>query len=231
LTEELSMSVRFIRPTGLVLAAALLAACESGPTAPREVEDIPMAATLDQLAAEAARGGDHERAQSLRDAASALRFGVTPSEIAVKLKNKTVIYQAIVVGVLRTGRDGDEVLGRSLVAWTGSPATAVLRVSAPSDFALFAGPSGAGAPDAARGTWLDLVERQRWVATAGSAEMALASVGGSCPVEHAGIRCLTATWDIRINGVFKLDPPGPGPVLPIHTEADAVNGVLLSRAP
>jgi hypothetical protein len=192
---------------------------------------------MEQLAAEAARSGETDEASALNEAAVALRRGLQPSQIEVKIQNEQVIYKALMVGVVRTARDG-RVLVRHLIAWTGDRrTTAILRVSSRSDLALFGPPSSqndlADSPGRARGLWADLVNQQRWIATAGSVDMAVAGTGGPCPLQPATtppLECILASYDIRINGNFELRSRGGQPGsehLEIHTNADGVNGVII----
>jgi len=72
------------------------------------------------------------------------------------------------------------------------------------------------------------------VATAGSADLELAGTGGACPTQlpAAVLRCVLATFEIRINGAFQLlGTGGPeGPPIEIHTNADRVHGVVIKPA-
>ena len=231
------MSFRFRMRWLIALAvASILAACEQGPaTAPIDVEPSgSLELALEQMAGEAERDGRTDRAEAYRGGIRALRFGVRPSEIEVKIKNETYRYLAIVVGVERSRGDGERVLVRSLLAWTGHRPSAILQVSSASDFGLFGHPGSGSAvaesPGAARGIWSDLVNRQRWVATSGSADLELAGTGAVCPAPTAAdpaVKCVLASWDVRINGSFEPYPDG-GEHLQIHTNEDGVNGVVLS---
>ena len=234
------MSRRSFRPLSLLAGVLLASACQEGsPAAPAEANlslDAGLEAAITQAGLEAEVSGDVERADALRHSAAALRRGIRPSQIEVKIHNETYTYLAFVVGVMRR-RGGEPVLVRSLVAWTGRPATALLNVTSASDQALFGHPgngNGNGGPDGARGRWKDLVGHEVWVATAGSADMELASTGAACPVQPANLdlRCLVARYDIRINGTFQLlGQGGPdGSPIQIHTEADGVHGVVIKPA-
>jgi len=230
------MSSKSLRSVALLTAGWLAVACqESSPTMPAEADlGLQSALTVDVEAA--VRSGDPERAEALRHAATALRWGIRPSRIEVKIQNEQVTYLAIVVGVTRRGSDGSSVLVRSLVAWTGRPPTALFHVISASEQALFGPPqgNGNGGPDGARGQWKDLVNHQLWVATAGSADLELAATGNGCPIQPLDVRlrCVLATFDIRINGSFQLlGPGGPdGAPIEIHTNADGVHGVVIKPA-
>lgn len=232
------MSRRSIRPLALLAGALFAGACQEGsPTAPAEAS-LELQAAMAQAGDDAARSGDSERAEALSHGARALRWGIRPSRIEVKVKNETYRYLAIVVGVVRQRADGERVLVRSLVAWTGRPPTALLHVISTSDQALFGHPDNGngndGGPEGARGQWKDLVNHELWVATAGSANLELLGIGDACPVQppSVALRCVLARYDIRINGKFQLAGTGgpDGPPIEIHTNADGVHGVVIKPA-
>lgn len=91
-----------------------------------------------------------------------------------------------------------------------------------------------GGPDGARGQWKDLVNHRLWVATAGSAALELAATGNACPIQPADVRlrCILATFAIRITGSFQLVGSGgpDGSPIEIHTNADGVHGVVIKPA-
>ena len=232
------MLSKSLRSVALLTVGWLAVACqESSPTTPAEA-DLGLQAALTADGEAAIRSGDPERAEALRHAATSLRWGIRPSRIEVKIQNEQVTYLAIVVGVTRRGSDGSSVLVRSLVAWTGRPPTALFHVISASDQAVFGPPggngNGTGGPDGARGQWKDLVNHQLWVATAGSAGLELAATGNACPIQPLDVRlrCVLATFDIRINGSFQLRGSGgpDGSPIEIHTNADGVHGVVLKPA-
>jgi hypothetical protein len=231
------MSGKSVRSLALLAAGILAAACQEGsPTAPAEA-DLELQAAIEAAGDAAVLSGDIDRAEALRHGAQALRWGIRPSRIEVKIQNETSEYLALVVGLVRRGAGGERVLLRHLVAWTGRPPTALLQVSSKSEQALFGHPDGNGNgndPDAARGQWKDLVHHELWVATAGSADLELAGTGGACPTQPpaAALRCVLASFDIRINGAFQLlETGGPGgQPIEIHTNADGVHGVVIKPA-
>lgn len=239
------MSVRSVRSLSWLLVVALFgAACEDAPTTPTAEPEPELApeVALEQMADEAVRAGDAERRDVLLQGAAALRRGIRPSEIEVKIQNETFLYKALVIGIVRVRRDDQRVLVRTLIAWTGERRpTAILHVTSRSDLALFGPPpgnsgeaGGDGGPGRARGWWADLVNRERWVATAGSADIELVETGGACPLPttaDGGLNCELARWDLRINGNFEqAGSEGGGPHKAIHTNADGVNGAVLSPA-
>jgi hypothetical protein len=229
------MSGKSLRSLALFAAALIAGACQEGsPTAPGEV-DLELQAAITAAGDAAVLSGDTDRAEALRHGADALRLGIRPSRIEVKIQNETTEYLAIVVGMVRRGAGGERVLVRHLVAWTGRPPSALLQVTSKSEQALFDHPDGNGNdPGAARGLWKDLVNRELWVATAGSADLELAGTGGACPTQPpaAGLRCVLASFDIRINGSFQLVGTGgpDGQPVEIHTNADGVHGIVIKPA-
>jgi hypothetical protein len=229
------MSCRSIRPLALLAGALLAAACQEGsPTTPAEAS-LELEAAIAQAGDDAARSGDTERAEALSHGARALRCGIRPSMIEVKVENETHRYLAIVVGVVRHRAGGERVLVRSLVAWTGRPPTALLQVISASDQALFGHPDeNESGPGAARGHWKNLVHHQLWVATAGSAGLELVATGNPCPAQPSdlGLRYLLASYDVRINGNFQLVGTGgpAGPPIEIHTSSAGVHGVVIKPA-
>ncbi len=217
------MSGKSFSSLALFAVALIAGGCREGsPTAPAEA-DLELQAALTAAEGAAVEGGDADRAAALRHGAEALRWGIRPSVIEVTIRDETTRYAAIVVGLVRRGAGGEGVLVRHLVAWTGRPPTAMLQVTSASDQALFA--------STARGHWKDFVNRDVWVATAGSADLELAGTGGACPTQppSAALRCVLASFDIRINGSFQLLlPVGPdGPPIAIHTSAAGVHGVVI----
>ncbi len=230
------MSCRALRSVTLLAAGWLAAACQEGtPTTPVEA-DVSVATALGAAGDVAAQGGDTERAEALRDAANAVRLGIRPSQIDVKIKNEKFTYLALVIGRERRSTSGERRLIRTLVAWTGRPTSALLHVIQATDHGLFGG-NGNGSdngPGGARGQWKNLVAQELWVATAGSSDIELKGTGGSCPnpLADATLRCVLAKWDVRVNGNFQLggDAGPDGNPIEIHTNADAVNGVVIKPA-
>lgn len=219
---------------GLTLAAT---ACDdmkvTGPAPEAEAQAIAspeVQFAFETEASTAAARGDGERADALRDGIRALRFGVQPSEIEVKIKNETFTYKAIVVG--RVYQRGDErILVRVLLAWDGNRPPAVLHVAQKEDKALFAkSPNGNSDVGGARGRWTNRAAQQTWMATSGSSDIELIGTGHACPsTTDLALNCVVATWDLRINGKFEL-LPDLNENLQIHTNSSGVIGVVLSRS-
>ena len=230
------MSRSSIHLLALLAAGLLAAACQESATTAPDDSATDLQAAIAQAAGEADRSGDPDRAETLRHGADALRWGIRPSEIEVKIHNETFAYQAIVIGVARRRGEGESVLVRTLVAWASQPPRALLQVTSRSDHGLFGHPGNGNGngPDGARGVWKNLRNRELWVATAGFADLVLTGTGGPCPVQPAATRleCLLATYDVQINGNFHLqsdEGPGGSPI-EIHTNAGAVNGVVIRPA-
>lgn len=234
------MSLRCVRRAGIA-GLALAAACEGGPADPEDPSQ-DLEATLEVMAADANRDGDADAAAAFSGGALALRLGVRPSEILVQVGDESVRYQALVYAVVRTLRNGDPVLHQNLIAWTGERRpVALLQVSQLTEEAAFGFPAdlstAADPRGRARGTWADLVKGQRWVATAGTSVIALASTGGPCIRQLSSnpeLRCATAEFDIRVDGDFHrllrrdAHDVDRSRALEISTSATGVNGVVIS---
>lgn len=238
----MSTFTRFACGLGAGAIIVALAACGESPAGP-EAEQLPeLEASIEQMAAEANRAGDADAAVAFADGLEAVRFGVRPSEIAVTVGGEEVRYHALVVGVVVNHGDGRELVRRSLIAWAGAnrPA-ALLQVSAFSDEATFGYPADLNTrPDPtgrARGTWADLVRRHRWVATAGTVAIKVASVGDPCPAipAHPDIQCRVARWDLRLDGTFHqllrrdARQATTGAALAIGSAAQGISGVVIQR--
>jgi len=228
------MSCRALRSATILAAGWLAIACQEGTTTAPVEADVGVETTLGASADLAAQGGDTARAEALRDAASAVRLGIRPSQIEVKIKNEKFTYLALVIGRERRSASGEAVLIRSLVAWTGRPTRALLHVIQASDHGLFGG-NGDGSdngPGGARGQWKNLAANELWVATAGSSDLELKGTGAASPTPVATLRCVLAKWDVRVNGNFQLVGDGgpDGNPIEIHTNADGVNGVVIKPA-
>lgn len=229
----------------MVASLAFVACSESAPTAvannalgPDEVDVAAVAAALDGEAFSAAARGESNAADSYRDAALALRFGVRPSVIAVSVNGTIERYQAVVTAVVQHLAPGDTALRRSVVAWHGTNhPLAILRVSTLGDQGSF---SSADEPatnprSRAEGVWLNFVRDSRWRATAGTAGINVAQIGQPCNIDartHAEIRCVEAQFGFGVDGLFRLHGAGPDDGLAavrIMAEPQRVNGVILAR--
>lgn len=220
------MSGKSLGSLALFAAVLIAGGCREGsPTASAEA-DLELQAALTSAEGAAVEAGDADRAEALRHVADGLRWGIRPSVIEVTVRDQTTRYSALVVGLVRRDAGGEEVLIRHLVAWTGRPPTALLQVTSKTDEAVLG--------TTARGHWKDLVNRDVWMATSGPADLKLAGTGSACPTQpvSAELRCVLATFDIRVNGAFQLLlPAGPdGPPIEIHTSAAGVHGVVIKPA-
>lgn len=230
------MKYSSFRPLALMLGLALVTTgCEDVKlgTSPED-EAVALSPEIELAfqmeAAAAAAAGDTERADAVRDGVRAMRFGIQPSEIEVKIKNETFTYKAIVVGRVFLNRNGERVLVRALLAWDGNRPAAVLHVAQKTDKGLFGGgPAGNSDVGGARGRWNDRATQQIWMATAGSSDIELLGTGHSCPIqppEALALSCVVGTWDVRVNGKFELMPDLAEQVQ-IHTNTSVI-GVVLS---
>lgn len=215
----------------------LAAACTDAPTEPID-ENTELAVAFDGMAADANRGGDAEGAASLSAGSLALRMGVRPSVIDVEIEGQTVRHFALVAAISRTV-DGETRLLQTLFAWTGGRRpTTILEVGILGQQGTFSHEASAQPAGRARGVYLNLVERMRWIATSGSAAIALASTGEACgrPLsENPNIECVKARFNVRVDGVFQRREMGAaGPVtgagISISTDADGVHGVVVGPA-
>jgi hypothetical protein len=217
-----------------LVATLLMTACAEAPTgtSPFTEPEPIVAATLDEMALQAASVGDDRSAAAFAGGALALRFGVEPSELIVKVDGSDVRYLAVMTGIVESGSQG-ELGNRSLVAWTaqGAPA-AFLQVDARSDAGVF-DPSGLpGDPGIAKGVWADLSARARYAAEEGSSYTTLNSAAGRCPGQPAGadprVICQLARFDVRLDGTF-VSLTQPTVRVNIAIPQQGVSGALLQR--
>lgn len=232
------MSARSTRPL-ICLAAALFAtACSDMPTVASTAVPSGSEVSLDQAMADANSRGDTESADAFAAASLALRLGARPTEIAVTVDGQTDRYQAVVTATAVALAPGDTALQRSLVAWSGVHApVALLQVNTLGDVGSFSSPSEPVSDPRTRanGIWSDLVRGTRWIATVGSAAIAVQSKGTSCtPTDRSlAIECTNALFEISIDGLFRLggaSPDAGAAAVRIQTSARDVNGVIVSRA-
>jgi len=84
---------------------------------------------------------------------------------------------------------------------------------------------------------VDVERGHTFVATSGPVKMVVRSKGDPCPSVPASAQlvCVAATWDLRLDGSFKLLPRrdsrsvSDAAALAIAAAADDMNGVVLSR--
>ena len=215
--------------------AILLAACGDDlptSTAPDQFAAVNgIAASLDEMSASASLLGDASSAEAYADGALAIRLGAVPTEIAVSVAGQEYRYWAVITGIVDRGADGAELLKRSLIAWTGAPRpTAVLKVMARSDAAVFGRDDLPGDPGRATGTWHDLERAHRFAAIDGSFASVVNTIGPLCPnaARDGRFACNLARFDVRMDGTFEL--VGDHTVrLPIATAPDGVAGVVIRR--
>ncbi len=240
------MSVRFVRFVGVtVFLGGLVTACETSTTEPLPSAAADIEATLAVMAAEANSAGDHDAADGFSGGALALRLGVRPTEIAVSIDGETERYLAVVAGIAHTLRGGPSVLKRSLIAWapvTDRRPTAILQVSLLTDEGTFGFPTdlttAVDPRGRARGTWVDLVHKLRFVATSGAAGILLAeATDGPCVgalSELPGLRCVKATYDIHAEGRFAAllardaRTVDEARIILVQTAASRVQGILVT---
>ena len=236
------MSGKSLRSLALLAASAFAVGCQEGSPAEASADasvDLQLQAAIQEAGNAAAVVGETERAEALRHGAQMLRWGIRPSTIEVKIHNETFQYLGLVVGVERRRGNGEPVLIRTLVAWTGRPATALLHVASKSDHGLFGHPGNGNGngnsdngPDGARGQWKDLASHELWVATSGFADLVLQSTGDPCPNQPPalGLKCQLARYDVQVNGSFQLLGQGGPDGSPVEIKVNQeVRGVLLKN--
>lgn len=220
-----------------IAALSLAAGCSDTPTEPGD-ETAELALAFDGLAADANRGGDAEGAASLSAGSLALRMGVRPSVIDVVIEGESVRHFALVAAVSRVV-DGQPRLLQTLFAWTGlrRPNT-ILEVGILGEQGTFSHEASAEPAGRARGVYLDLVRRMRWIATSGGAAIDVASTGAACGralSENPNIECVKARFNVRMDGLFQrremgADGPVTGAGISISTDAEGVHGVVVGPA-
>jgi hypothetical protein len=217
-----------------LLAALMVTACADDPTGAALLPpaEPAMAATLDEMAMYAASVGDDRAATAFAGGALALRFGIEPTELILKIDGVDTRYLGVVTGFAEPANPGGVGI-RSLVAWTtpGAPA-AFLQVDARSDAAAF-DPTGAPmGPGLAKGSWADIAAQERHVAEDGSSYTSLTSLAGRCPNQPAGtdprVVCTAARFSARLEGTF-VSLSQPSERVTIAVPQQGVAGALLQR--
>lgn len=230
------MSARTVRLFGTLALFGLAAGCSDSPTEPLD-HDADLAASLDAMAAEANQNGDADAATAFSGGALAVRAGVQPSEISILINDEAVTHKALVFAVARGGPQGQQVLMRSLIAWSGTEVReTILDVLLLADQAQFGHPSQMVPQGRARGWFADLVERVRYLATGGSAGIQVAELGAPCgraAPDNPSIRCRKARFDVQVDGDFHRRAPGdpaesPETRLTIETDATGVAGIIVA---
>ncbi len=220
---------RFSR-LAVLIALSLTAACVDSPTgasAPEATAGDPLALTFDQLADQASTSGDVARAEGFAAAAIAVRFGVTPTLINVKVNTTTTeVYEAFVNTVdwnLGSQLSARLPAHRTITAWrrTADGVTRILSLTTPSDSApvlhpLSMGPGVAAAFAGASALYQEtsrislgpssgnggaLVD-EFWIATVGYVKVKEGVRGNPCPVDPAksglkGVVCRQARFTVR----------------------------------
>jgi hypothetical protein len=222
-------STRFL---GTLAALALVTGCADGPTEPA-AHDAELAASLDLMASEARAAGDADAAAAFEGGATSIRAGLTPSEITVFVDGQAKPHKAVVHGVVRGGPGGQQILMRSLLAWSATnPRETMLKVMLLADEAEFGLPPQMVPLGRARGWFGDLVAQARYLATSGSAEIEVAFLGGPCgpaAPDRPEIRCRRARFDVEVDGRFSRVPVTPASESKqIAVDAEGVVGIIVA---
>lgn len=211
LFQETPMRSSVLRPTALFLGLLSLGACSEDALAPAPVAepDLEVEFALTQAGQEANQRGDQSSAGAFTGAATALRFGVTPSPVTVTVNGTSAEYLGFVQTETRAADNGETIEIRSLVAWTAGRPTAVLNLTTASDNGDLGYPIADLSSDAGRSravaTWEDRRSGRTWVATSGSGGMSQVALGGPCPIRAsraAGVDCTLATYRVTLDGRF-----------------------------
>ncbi len=205
------MRSSFLRPTALFLGLLSLGACSEDSLAPAPVAepDLEVEFALTQAGQEASQRGDPSTASAFSGAASALRYGITPSPVAVTVNDVPSEYLGFVQTETRAADNGETVEIRSLVAWTAGRPNAVLSLTTASDNGDLGYPIADLSSDAGRSravaTWSDRRTGRTWVATSGAGGMSQVALGGPCPIRSsraAAMDCTLATYRVTLAGRF-----------------------------
>lgn len=220
------------RVLGALAALALATGCADGPTEP-VAYDAELAASLDLMASEARASGDADAAAAFEGGALAIRAGLTPSEITVFVDGEARTQKAVVHGVVRSGPGGQQLLMRSLLAWSAThPRETMLKVMLLADEAEFGLPNQFVPLGRARGWFGDLVAQARYLATSGSAGIQVAFIGGPCgpaAPDRPEIRCRRARFDVQVDGRFSTVPlVAEGESKQIAVDAEGVVGIIVA---
>ena len=234
------------RAVTALAAAFAFAACSSQGigTDPTAQDDQALASEFDQLSRDANVQGDSDGGAAFSSAAIAVRLGIRPSPLKVKIGERTDDYLGFVHAVTRQA-EGTTVAMRTLVAWhvqlEKRPDAVLYLATAATDNGVLGHPAATDQRFDIRtlavASWKQIREEKIWVATAGKAGIAEKSKGDSCsPTANANVQCIRATFSVALDGEFhplvsndrrRVDRETK---LNIATRADPVNGVIFSFA-
>ncbi|HKS04963.1 MAG TPA: hypothetical protein VJR92_01510 [Gemmatimonadaceae bacterium] len=228
----------FVRRTACVAAGIAMLACSDSPSEPTALE---IEAAVADLASLQTRTAPDASASTVFDgAAIARRIGVRPTPIEVSVGGEVTRYHALVIAFVERTSTGEVVTRRRLMAWRGLDRPfALLHVTTLGDGGSFA-PIVDRVNDlrvrAAVGRWFNLARGTRWLATDGSAKIAMANVISACPTLERleGSRCGIAQFAVEVDGLFRLGGTTTdvrNPAVRIMTSAEAINGIVIAPAP
>lgn len=220
-------------PTRVLVLALLpgLLGCGAGLT-PAEPTDAPSTVqVLEQFSAEAVRQGQPELAMVLGEVTKAVRFGVTPTTLPVRVGGASSDFAAVVTATTLPAVGAVPAMTlRLLVAVRGEDTNAqLLLVASPADLATLVGMPTGTRPDPLTSAGAVLLEGTRgaqWIGTTGSAGIASRSTGSACPTAPTTGTCTTGSFDVSLNGTFtRADQSASTPV----SLAGVINGATLAR--
>lgn len=202
-------------------------ACVDSPASLAAAQDRgdPLALSFEELARQAELSGDAARAQGFTHAAIAVRTGVAPSRLDLRIGNATESYEAFVSQTRYPGMG--ELSYRTLTAWRrgGDGITRILSLTAPRDSAAVVHPlsmAGAGPLAGASGLYqesttisLGLGSANRvaadtfWVAVSGFVKVKETLTGSACPqpadgTVFNGVSCQQARYLVKLDVDMQL---------------------------
>lgn len=232
---------RSLMTAGSVALVAALAGCATDSGSTPVDQDQELASTFDGMSRDANVGGDADAGAAFSGAAMAVRLGIRPTEIEVKVNGESRRYFAF-VHVIGSTRALPIAALRTVVAYRGEHQrpTEVLYVAAGGDSVGLDHPMASGLrPDPAKfgvSSWKDLVAKQFYVATSGLAIIKQqAGAGTPCPKPspRANVTCTAVKFGLRVAGDYyglinnqrgQLDRSKK---VTISTRAADVNGAVL----
>lgn len=191
---------------GMALAGC---ATESASTK-SEDQDRELATTFDGMSRDANVGGDADAGAAFSGAALAVRLGIRPTPIEVRVNGESRRYQTFVF-VLGSTRALPVAAFRTAVGYRkeGERPIEVLYVAAGGDSVGLGHPMASGQrPDPTKlgvSSWKDLVAKQFYVATGGLAMIKQqADAGTPCPnpSPRANVRCTAVKFGLRVAGDY-----------------------------
>lgn len=241
--------------TRLVLSALVIiaSACVDAPSAPSSAaEDNILAASFDALSREASQQGDVERSQEFVWASIAVRGGVVPSKLQIRIDGAVQSFDAMVHAVGWTSPSAAQRVGthRTLLAWRragGSLQT--LMISSSADVAPVQNPLSASVAASLNSPFVGAhvlysvrgTTSGTWPGVNGTVRMVEGSLATACAPSTGtsvpnGVTCVQTTYrvafDVGIQGALANSrlPDANNAVLRLVAAEQQVNGAKLTLA-